>query len=253
MHRPTKMPERLPLDWMAWYRADLQSSLSESILGGSIEMTDIFPTEDQIVQAIQTDREQALAQLFQAAAPRLRRIAGFRLDYRLSGRVSESDVIQETFVRAAARIDHFLAKPEMPFFVWLRLELSQKLHDIHRYHLAALKRDPRKESPLGRVGTTGYEPGCQTSLAIAARLVANQTSPSRWLQKAEQIAMLEKSLSELPELDREVIALRHFEELSNQEASQVLGIDPSAASKRYLRALKRLKDIMSVLESDHDA
>ena len=202
-------------------------------------MSESLPGQLEIIAALQANREQALAQYFQMVRPRLKRIVNFRLDYRLSGRISESDVLQETYVRAAKRIDHFLATEKMPFFVWLRLEINQKLHELHRFHFAAEKRDARKELLFGQP-----QPGGETSLAIAAHIVGRMSTPSRLVEKAEQIAILEKTLNEMPELDREVIALRHFEELSNLETAEVLGIDASAASKRYLRALKRLKEIM---------
>ena len=198
-----------------------------------------LPGRQEIVDALGADREEALAKYFFAVQGRLKRIVNFRLDYRLSGRVSESDVIQETYVRAAKRIDSFLAKDDMPFFVWLRLEVNQKLHEIHRHHFGAEKRDIRKEMKLGQNAESG-----KTSMALAAHIVAQMTSPSRLIERAEQIAILEKTLGEMNELDREVIALRHFEELSNIETARILEIEPAAASKRYLRALKRLKEIM---------
>ncbi|MFK7770237.1 MAG: sigma-70 family RNA polymerase sigma factor [Mariniblastus sp.] len=198
-----------------------------------------LPTREEIVDALNADREEALAKYFFSVQDRLKRIVNFRLDYRLSGRVSESDVIQDTYVRAAKRIDSFLAKDDMPFFVWLRLEVSQRLHEIHRHHFGAEKRDIRKELNLGQQADTG-----KTSMALAAHIVAQMTSPSRLIERAEQIAILEKTLGEMNELDREVIALRHFEELSNIETAKILDIEPAAASKRYLRALKRLREIM---------
>lgn len=198
-----------------------------------------LPDRDEILNALRSDREEALAKYFFAVEGRLKRIVNFRLDYRLSGRVSESDVIQETYVRAAKRIDSFLEKDDMPFFVWLRLEVSQKLHEIHRHHFGAEKRDVRKEIKLGQSADTG-----KTSMALAAHIVAQLTSPSRLVERAEQIAILERTLGEMNELDREVIALRNFEELSNIETAEILGIEPAAASKRYLRALKRLREIM---------
>ena len=202
-------------------------------------MAQELPTRDEIVAALRADREEALAKYFFAVEARLKRVVNFRLDYRLGGRVSESDVIQETYVRAAKRIDSFLEKDDMPFFVWLRLEVSQKLAEIHRHHFGAERRDVRKEVKLkGRLDSG------KTSMALAAHLVANLTSPSLMIQRAEQIAALEATLGEMNELDREVIALRNFEELSNIETAKALGIEPAAASKRYLRALKRLRDIM---------
>ena len=198
-----------------------------------------LPDRDVIIESLKSGREEALAEYFSAVESRLKRIVNFRLDYRLSGRVSESDVIQETYVRAAKRIDSFLEKDDMPFFVWLRLEISQKLHEIHRHHFGAEKRDVRKEIKLGQNNDSG-----KTSMALAAHIVAQLTSPSRLIERAEQIAILEKTLGEMNELDREVIALRHFEELSNIETARILEIEPAAASKRYLRALKRLREIM---------
>ena len=201
-----------------------------------------LPAQAEIIAQLAASREEALARFFDMVRERLKRIVNFRLDYRLNGRISESDVIQDTYVRAAQRIDSYLEKPTMPFFVWLRLEVQQQLIDIHRHHFGAEKRDIRKEIPMVKPKAN------QTSLALAAHLVAQMTSVSQIFEKAEQIAAVEKSLDEMNELDREVIALRHFEELSNIETAEVLGIQPAAASKRYLRALKRLREIMDLVK-----
>jgi RNA polymerase sigma-70 factor (ECF subfamily) len=217
----------------------LFSCIQQNVTGNSMAEDQSLPDRDEIVESLRSGREEALAEYFSAVQGRLKRIVNFRLDYRLSGRVSESDVIQETYVRAAKRIDSFLEKDDMPFFVWLRLEISQKLHEIHRHHFGAEKRDVRKEIKLGQNNDSG-----KTSMALAAHIVAQLTSPSRLIERAEQIAILEKTLAEMNELDREVIALRHFEELSNIETARILEIEPAAASKRYLRALKRLREIM---------
>ncbi len=203
-------------------------------------MTHELPEQAAIIEQLQRNREEALAELYSLVRERLRRVIDFRLDYRLGGRVSHSDVLQETYVRAAQRIDSYLKKPDMPFFVWLRLEANQRLHEIHRFHLGAEKRDIRREVKLqGNNNEQG-----NTSVQLAAHIVAQMTSASGLFQKARQIEALEKTLSEMNETDREVIALRHFEELSNVESAKVLGIAPEAASKRYIRALKRLKEIM---------
>lgn len=207
-----------------------------------------LPEQAEICQSLQIQREQALAKFFELVRPRLKRIVNFRLDYRLSGRVSESDIIQETYVRAAKHIDNFLTKGSLPFFVWLRMELHQMLQDTHRYHFDAGKRDARREQLFSQPGA-----GCQTSMAIAAHLIGRVSTPSRLVEKAEQIAMLQQTLEQLPELDREIIALRHFEELSNLETAEYLGIEPAAASKRYLRALKRLKEIMNMVSGNDGA
>ena len=203
-------------------------------------MNQALPSEAEILEALRCGGEEALAEYFDLTRERLKRIIQFRLDYRLSGRVSESDVLQDTYVRAAQRVDRFLAQEDpMPFFVWLRLEIRQKLQEIHRFHFGAEKRDVRREFRPERL-----EQSAKTSMAMAAHMVAQMTSPSRLMERAEQITRLEGILNDMNELDREVIALRHFEELSNSETAEVLQIEPSAASKRYLRALKKLRDIM---------
>lgn len=203
-----------------------------------------LPNQAEIVHRLSTQRDQALAQLFQIVHHRLKRIVAFRLDYRLRGRVSESDVIQDAYVRAAKHLDNFLVKQELPFFVWLRMELHQMLQDIHRHHFDAEKRDARRERLFGS------QSGGETSMAIAAHIIGQMSTPSRLVEKAEQIAVLQQTLDQLPELDREIIALRHFEELSNLETAEYLGIESSAASKRYLRALKRLREIMNSVSGD---
>ena len=203
-------------------------------------MTHELPEQSEIIQQLQSGREEALAELYLLVRERLRRVIDFRLDYRLGGRVSHSDVLQETYVRASQRIESYLQKPDMPFFVWLRLEANQRMLEIHRFHFGAEKRDIRREVKLqGKQEGQG-----NTSVQLAAHLVGQMTSASGVFEKARQIEALEKTLSEMNDTDREVIALRHFEELSNIEAAKVLGIAPEAASKRYIRALKRLKEIM---------
>ena len=202
-------------------------------------MSQELPDQAKIIERLRSDREEALADLYLLVRERLRRVIDFRLDYRLGGRVSHSDVLQETYVRAAQRIDSYLQKPDMPFFVWLRLEANQRMHEIHRFHFGAEKRDIRREVKIQNKADQG-----NTSVQLAAHIVAQMTSASGMFQKAHQIEALEKTLSEMNDTDREVIAMRHFEELSNVETAEVLGIKPEAASKRYIRALKRLKEIM---------
>lgn len=197
--------------------------------------------EKNLLAKLRDPHAEKFAQVFSEFKERLRRIIKFRLDYRIASRISDSDVIQECYVRAADRLEKFLENPEYPFFVWLRMQANQQVADIHRKHLMAEKRDARKEINLNANARISN----QTSVQLAAHLVAQMTSPSRLVQRSEEIAALEKSLNEMNDIDQEVIALRHFEELSSQETAQVLGIEPAAASKRYVRALKRLKEIMA--------
>lgn len=193
-----------------------------------------------LVARLRSGDDEALADLFSQYRDRLRRIIQFRLDHRMAGRISESDVIQETYLSAAQRVDHYREKPDMPFFVWLRLLVNQQLADLHRQHLQAGMRDVRKEISIEQPGVSPH-----TSLAMAAQLVGRLTSPSRAYSRLEKIALLEHALNEMEPIDREVIALRHFEELTNIETAEVLGINIQAASKRYVRAIKRMREIVA--------
>lgn len=201
------------------------------------------PLENSGKEELRIGQDGGFARMFEENRARLRRIAAFRLDYRLRGRVSESDIVQDTYVRAASHLEQYLARPDFPFFVWLRLELQQRLAEVHRQHLEAEKRDVRRErNSLGRSG--------QTSIALAAQLMGQMTSASRMVERNELMQTLERALDEINETDREVIALRHFEELTNIETAKILGIDPQAASKRYLRALKRMREIFQRITGD---
>lgn len=194
---------------------------------------------DELVESqMRSGSPDALAKAFSCYRERLKRIVQFRLDYRLAGRISDSDVIQEAYIAAATRLESFKTNEEMPAFLWLRLMVSQQLIDMHRQHVGAAKRDVRREVSL-HAG-----PSPHTSMAIAAHLVGQLTAASKLIEKEESIEKLEKTLNEMDEVDREVIALRHFEELSNIETAKVLEIEPAAASKRYVRAMARLGELM---------
>jgi RNA polymerase sigma-70 factor (ECF subfamily) len=184
----------------------------------------------------------AWGELLERHRDRLRRMVMLRLDRRLQGRVDASDVLQEAYIEASRRLADYLGRPDMPFFVWLRFLVGQKLLEEHRRHLGVQARDAGREVALHQ----GALPEA-TSAALAAQLLGRLTSPSRAAQRAERKVLLEEALGRLDPLDREILALRHFEQLTNGEAAAVLGLDRSAASKRYARALVRLKDALAGL------
>jgi RNA polymerase sigma-70 factor (ECF subfamily) len=180
--------------------------------------------------------------LLETHRARLRRMVALRLDPRLQGRIDASDVIQEAYLEASARLEEYLRNPTMPFFLWLRFLAGQKLVTLHRHHLGTRMRDAGREVSLYR----GRLPEA-SSAALAAQILGRHTRPSEAAIRAEMKICLQQALNSMEPLDREVLALRHFEQLSRAEAAQVLGIQESACSKRYVRALKRLKDILSDL------
>jgi RNA polymerase sigma-70 factor (ECF subfamily) len=178
----------------------------------------------------------ALAELFGRYRKRLRQMVRLRLDRRLQGRVDASDVLQEAYLDVAQQLPHYLAKREMSFFLWLRLVAGQRLMRIHREHLGAAMRDAAREVSLYK----GALPPA-SSASLAAQLLGHYTPASEAFSRAEVQIQIQTALNAMDAMDREIIALRHFEELTNAEAAEVLGLEKSTASKRYIRALKRLQ------------
>jgi RNA polymerase sigma-70 factor (ECF subfamily) len=172
--------------------------------------------------------------------PRLRRMVALRLDPRLHGRIDPSDVIQETYLEASARLAEYNQKPTMPFFLWLRFLAGQKLVTLHRHHLGRQMRDAGRELSLYR----GRLPEA-SSAALAAQLLGRESRPSEAAVRAELKIRLQEALNTMDPVDREILALRHFEQLSLAETAEVLKITESGACRRHLRALKRLKEIVS--------
>jgi RNA polymerase sigma-70 factor (ECF subfamily) len=175
-------------------------------------------------------------------ADRLRRMVALRMDQRLQGRIDPSDVIQESYLEASKRLADYLREPALPFFLWLRGIAGNKLRELHRHHLATQLRDAGREVSIYR----GTLPEA-TSAALAARLMGHETRPSEAAVRAEVKVRLQEALNSMDPIDREVLALRHFEQLSPAETARVLGIKEKAGGMRYVRALRRLKEILSGL------
>jgi RNA polymerase sigma-70 factor (ECF subfamily) len=180
--------------------------------------------------------EAALAELFERYRARLRQMVRLRLDPRLQGRVDPSDIIQEAYLDLSRKLRDPAVKPELPFFLWLRLVVGERLLRVHRHYLGVAMRDVGREISLHRGGMPGA-----SSTSLAAQLLGRASSASRIAARAEMQRLLQDALDRLDPIDREVIALRHFEELSNSECAQVLGLTKAGASKRYVRAMLRLK------------
>jgi RNA polymerase sigma-70 factor (ECF subfamily) len=195
--------------------------------------------DDLLIDRAAAGDTAALAELFDRYRKRLRAMVRLRMDRRLQGRVDPSDVLQEAYLDVAQQLSSYLAKPEMPFYLWLRLTTGQRLMRLHRQHLGAAAREAGREVSLHR----GALPQA-SSVSLAAQLLGKMTSASKVVERVEIQLQLQAALNGMEEMDREIIALRNFEELSNAEAANVLGLEPSAASKRYIRAMKRLQEIL---------
>jgi RNA polymerase sigma-70 factor (ECF subfamily) len=215
-------------------------------MGGPL-MTDTSETESGLLRRIQDGDERALVELFALHRDRLRRMVRLRLDRRLQGRVDPSDVIQEAHIEVLRRAGDYVREPSMPAFLWFRLLAGERLLHAHRRHLGAQMRDAGQEISLHQ----GAFPQA-TSVSLAALLLGRLTSPTRAAQRAEMQVRLQTVLNQMDPIDREVLTLRHFEELSNAETARVLGLEKTAASNRYIRALKRLKEVLATMPGFFD-
>lgn len=210
-------------------------------------MTIAFADADELCQ-LRSRREQAVAELFGRNREKLQRMIAFRLDSRIVGKVDGDDILQDAYLETVRRIQDYLDRPSVPFFVWLRQITTQVLIDTHRRYLDAQMRDVKREVALDHGETSDT-----SSSGLIAQLADSLTTPSQCAVRKETICELRRALDRLEEIDREVLVLRHLEELSNNEVAQVLGIDKFAASKRYLRALERLRGVMSLtVENPND-
>jgi RNA polymerase sigma-70 factor (ECF subfamily) len=188
----------------------------------------------RLLQQVRNGESHATDRLLERYRPYLRRLIELRLDPRMRARVDPSDVVQEAQLEAVRRLDDYLKRPPMPFRLWLRQIAYDRLLMLRRHHVRAARRTVERDVPLPD----------QSSLQLVRPLLANGSTPSQRLIQQEFVSRVRQAVSQLPEGDREVLVLRNLEGLSNQEAAQVLGIDPATASRRYGRAVIRLRAIL---------
>lgn len=177
--------------------------------------------------------KEGLGQFLEENRARLRRMVELRLDRRVRGRVDASDVLQEAFIEVSTRVPQYLAKPEVPFYVWVRFITAQKIQEFHRRHLGRQNRDVRREVRLGVAPEA-------SSIALAEAFLDDGPSPSQVAMEQENWRRLLNALEGLKPVDREVVAMRHFEGLRNVDVAEILGLSKPGASVRYVRAMQRL-------------
>jgi RNA polymerase sigma-70 factor (ECF subfamily) len=194
---------------------------------------------EELLRRAAAGDQQAWGELLDLHRERLRRMVTLRLDQRLHSRIDASDVIQEAFLDASAGLSGYVQNPAVPFYLWLRFLTGMRLAKLHRHHLGTQMRAAGREVSLYRGGLLNT-----SSAALAAQLMGHESRPSEAAIRAELKLQLEKVLNGMEPLDREILALRHFEQLNAAETARVLGIKEAAARKRYLRALERLRDIL---------
>src|SRR5262249_3546074 len=173
---------------------------------------------DLVTRAAAGDRT-AIVELLERYRPRLRRMVALRLDPRLRGRVDASDVIQEGYLDAIRRLQEFIRDPSVPFYIWLRFLVGQRVQEQHRRHFDT----PGRAAGRGWSPSRGAMPGASPG-ALAARLLGKLTSPSQAALRAERKVWLQEALNRLDELDREILVLRHYEQMTNGDAAAALGL-----------------------------
>ena len=198
------------------------------------------PDEADLLPLAAAGDEAAARELYSRYRGRLKRMVRLRLSRRLQGRVDDSDVLQEAYLDVARRLPEYARDPRVPFFLWVRHLTGLKLAEIHRRHLGTQARAADREISLHRGGLPAAD-----SVSLAAQLLGQLTTPSQAAVKAEVRLLVQEALSSMDPIDREVLALKHFEQLSTSEIAEVLGLSKAGAGSRYLRAIKRLREILS--------
>lgn len=210
-------------------------------------MSDNSGEVSDLLQRAAAGDQEALRQLFSRYRDRLKRMVHLRLSRRISGRVDDSDVVQEAFLEISQKLPEYAKAPQLPLFLWMRHITGLKLTEIHRRHLGTQLRDADREVSLHRGGLPMAD-----SVSLAAQLLGKLTTPSQAAIKAEQRIFVQEALNSMDPIDREVLALKHFEQLSTSEIAEVLGLSKAGAGSRYLRAIKRLRDILERIPGFRD-
>lgn len=168
----------------------------------------------------------------------LRRLVRLRIDRKIAARIDASDVVQDVLLEASRRLSDYLRDPAIPFHLWLRGIARDRIIDMHRRHRAAEKRSVDKEQRLRAAF------GDRSSIELAGALKDPELTPAAAVLKKELEQQFLAALDELPEDDRDILLMRHFEGLGNGETAEALGLSPAAAGMRHLRALRRLRAIL---------
>ena len=196
-------------------------------------------TQELLDQARQGDPA-AVDRLLARHREPVRRMIDLRLDPAIVQRVDASDVVQEVLLEASRRLPDYLRAPAMPFHLWLRHIAKDHLIDAHRRHHQAQKRGVNREQPIHRPAWAE-----RSSLELAAQLLDQELTPATAAIQHELQRKLQAAIEQLGDDDREIILMRHFEQLANQEVAATLGLTEAAASMRYLRAVRRLRDLLA--------
>jgi RNA polymerase sigma-70 factor (ECF subfamily) len=202
-------------------------------------------TTQQLLAGARGGDAGAVSALLERHRDALRRMIDLRMDKKLQQRVDASDIVQDVLVDANRRLAEYLRDAAMPFGLWLRHIAQDRLIDAHRRHREAARRSLDREQPLVSPGWNE-----RSTMELAAQLCDRNPTPAAAATMQELHARFAAAIEQLEDLDREIILMRHFEQLSNSEAAEALGLAPPAASMRYLRAMRRLRESLGIRGED---
>lgn len=199
----------------------------------------MWPDSDETQELIAAARHgnaEATGRLLQRHRSSLRKLIDLRLDPAVRQRLDASDIVQEVLIEANRRIGDYLADPKMPFHLWLRAMAKDRIIDAHRRHRVAARRSVDREQPLAARPSLN-----ESTVDLATRLQGHEMTPATAATWQELNRRFQAACDQLDEQDREIIFMRHFEQLSNGDVATALHLSPQAASMRYLRAMRRLR------------
>jgi RNA polymerase sigma-70 factor (ECF subfamily) len=208
----------------------------------------MWPEGEKTQQLLNGAREgntDAVNDLLQRHRDALHRMIQLRLDAKVRQRVDVSDVLQDVMVEANRRLQNYLEQPQMAFHLWLRQIAKDRIIDAHRRHRVSAKRSVDKEQPLG--APSGDH---ESAMLLAQNLRDPEMTPAAAVAQQEMVRCVEDAIGQLDEQDCEIIVMRHYEHLSNQDVAQALGLSEPAASMRYLRAMRRLRELLAKNEGN---
>ncbi len=210
----------------------------------------MWPEADKTQQLLNDAKEgnaDAINLLMDRHRNALRRMVQMRLDQRIQRRIDVSDVVQDVLIEANRRLDDYLNNPAMTFHLWLRHIAKDRIIDAHRRHRVSAKRSVDREQPL--VAPAGMD---RSTMELAAHVCDRELTPSTAATQKELARRVEQSVSQMGDQDAEIIIMRHYEQLTNQEVAEALGLSEPAASMRYLRAVRRLRSLLDDVTSQNE-
>jgi RNA polymerase sigma-70 factor, ECF subfamily len=202
----------------------------------------MWPESDRtqdILRDVAGGDAEAVNRLMDRHREAVRRMVQLRLDHAVARRVDASDVVQDVMLEASQRLTDYLRNPGMPFHLWLRQLALDRIIDMHRRHRGAQRRSVDREQNFSGVGNDE-----QSAADLAALLRDAELTPAAAALRKELQSRFVAALQQMDEGDREIIVMRHFEHLGNSEAAEALGLSAPAAGMRYLRAIRRLRELL---------